>query len=52
MSNNYVLRTKRDYVFLEVSSALQKAIRRGDAKLAGQIHVPRGRWQIQLPGSR
>lgn len=29
------LQTIRGYVFLEVSSALQKAIRRGDARLAG-----------------
>ena len=35
------LRTKRGYQFSEVSSAMQKAIRRGDAKLAGY-------WALEL----
>lgn len=35
------LRTKRNYVFAEVSSSLQKAIRRGDARHAGF-------WAIEL----
>jgi replication-associated recombination protein RarA len=37
----YQLRTNRGYVLLEVASALQKAIRRGDAELAGY-------WTIEL----
>ncbi len=35
------IRTKRGYQFSEVSSAMQKAIRRGDAKLAGY-------WALEL----
>jgi len=35
------LRTVRGYDFGEVSSAMQKALRRGDAKLAGY-------WAIEL----
>jgi replication-associated recombination protein RarA len=35
------LRTKRNYNFSEVSSAMQKAIRRGDAQLAGY-------WALEL----
>jgi len=37
----YAIRTIRGYLLLEVASALQKAIRRGDAKLAGY-------WTIEL----
>lgn len=33
----YDLRTQRGYDFYEVASALQKSIRRGDAKLAGYM---------------
>ena len=36
-----LIRTTRGYVLLEVASALQKAIRRGDARLAGY-------WTIEL----
>jgi replication-associated recombination protein RarA len=35
MARDFSLRTKRGYDFYEVASALQKAVRRGDAKLAG-----------------
>jgi len=35
----YQIKTKRGYNLLEVSSALQKSIRRGDAKLAGYFAV-------------
>ena len=35
----YQLTTKRGYTFLNVSSALQKSIRRGDAKLAGYFAI-------------
>ena len=38
---SYHLHTKRDYSFPAVSSAMQKAIRRGDAKLAGY-------WALEL----
>ena len=39
--NAHHLKTKRGYVMGEVASALQKAIRRGDARLAGY-------WAIEL----
>lgn len=35
----YVIKTKRGYNLLEVSSAMQKAIRRSDAKIAGYFAV-------------
>ena len=35
MAKTWELRTKRGYDFFEVSSAMQKSIRRGDEKLAG-----------------
>ena len=38
---SYHLNTKRGYSFPAVSSAMQKAIRRGDAKLAGY-------WALEL----
>src|SRR5512144_1001939 len=38
---NYQIRTTRGYSLLEVASALQKAIRRADARLAGY-------WAIEL----
>ena len=38
---SYHLHTKREYSFPAVSSAMQKAIRRGDAKLAGY-------WALEL----
>jgi replication-associated recombination protein RarA len=38
---SYKLNTVRGYLFAEVSSAMQKAIRRGDAKLAGY-------WALEL----
>ena len=38
---SYHLNTKRGYPFPAVSSAMQKAIRRGDAKLAGH-------WALEL----
>ena len=38
---SYHLHTKRGYSFPAVSSAMQKAIRRGDAKLAGY-------WALEL----
>ena len=38
---SYHLHTKRGYSFPAVSSAIQKAIRRGDAKLAGY-------WALEL----
>ncbi len=37
----YTIKTKRGYAMSEVASALQKAIRRGDARLAGY-------WAIEL----
>jgi len=41
MSNSYRMNTKRGYPFPAVSSAMQKAIRRGDARLAGY-------WALEL----
>lgn len=41
MSRPWEMRTKRGYAFAEVSSAMQKAIRRADARLAGF-------WAIEL----
>jgi replication-associated recombination protein RarA len=38
---SYHLNTKRGYSFPAVSSAMQKAVRRGDAKLAGY-------WALEL----
>jgi len=35
MSNDYRMRTMRGYDFFEVASSMQKAIRRGDTRLAG-----------------
>ncbi len=41
---SYHLNTKRGYSFPAVSSAMQKAVRRGDAKLAGY-------WALELCAS-
>jgi len=35
----YQLQTKRGYIFSEVSSAMQKAIRRGDTRIAGYFAI-------------
>ena len=39
MTKPYELKTKRGYDFYEVASAMQKAIRRGDAKIAGYFGI-------------
>lgn len=45
MGERYELHTKRGHDFYEVTSAMQKAIRRGDVKMAGY-------WGIELAESR